>query len=156
MQGQISDERQPQFPQNFDFLPFILFLFSETQFRFVTRYYPIRFDENEWTATMCATHQSTQRSQRQILLQDWINKMQSIIFVFVHFFFLRNIDIIDSQHTRWFIRVQFYQQFFHVHQWIWNEFYSNVKLSLIYLYIFSCGSFMRFFFSKIKTKNSLA
>lgn len=86
MQGQISDERQPQFPQNFDFLPFILFLFSETQFRFVTRYYPIRFDENEWTATMCATHQSTQRSQRQILLQDWINKMQSIIFVFVHFF----------------------------------------------------------------------
>lgn len=86
MQGQISDERQPQFPQNFDFLPFFLVLFFETQFRFVTRYYPIRFDENEWTATMCATHQSTQRSQRQILLQDWINKMQSIIFVFVHFF----------------------------------------------------------------------
>lgn len=155
MQGQISDERQPQFPQNFDFLPFILFLFSETQFRFVTRYYPIRFDENEWTATMCATHQSTQRSQRQILLQDWINKMQSIIFVFVHFFsceisisLTANIPVDSSVYN-----------FINSFSMSINEYeMSFIQTSNChwFIYTFLVAVLLCDFFSKIKTKNSLA
>lgn len=155
MQGQISDERQPQFPENFDFLPFFLVLFSETQFRFVTRYYPIRFDENKWTATMCATHQSTQRSQRQILLQDWINKMQSIIFVFVHYFFLQNIDIIDSQHT---VDSSVYN-FINSFSMSINEYeMSFIQTSNChwFIYTFLVAVLLCDFFSKIKTKNSLA
>lgn len=155
MQGQISDERQPQFPQNFDFLPFILFLFSETQFRFVTRYYPIRFDENKWTATMCATHQSTQRSQRQILLQDWINKMQSIIFVFVHFFsceisisLTANIPVDSSVYN-----------FINSFSMSINEYeMSFIQTSNChwFIYTFLVAVLLCDFFSKIKTKNSLA